>query len=196
VPVREGDAQELSTLLNEIIARGGTIAWEDPFEPELLARIMLTGPDVICCFVAAELAIDRIAWLPVTPDVRGFARRRCRHNHFCARRPNTTRSGLRPFRSHARGSWEKELCSYQRYYPRGQYRRSYLLQSAGLCRSQCQARSASQRRYLCGSCQQTLFFEIQYLTLGNLIFPVNDVIGTVQPLGAPRKRAANFVSTT
>ena len=59
-PVREGDAQELSTLLNEIIARGGTTAWEDPFEPERLARIMLTGPDVICCFVAAELAIDRL----------------------------------------------------------------------------------------------------------------------------------------
>jgi L-amino acid N-acyltransferase YncA len=59
-PVRESDAQELSTLLNEIIARGGTTAWQDPFEPELLARIMLTGPDVICCFVATEIAVDRL----------------------------------------------------------------------------------------------------------------------------------------
>jgi hypothetical protein len=41
------DAQELSILLNEIIARGGTTALEDPFEPHDLASAMLSGPDVI-----------------------------------------------------------------------------------------------------------------------------------------------------
>jgi GNAT superfamily N-acetyltransferase len=45
-PVGQMDAQELSTLLNEIIARGGTTALEDPFEPSALADAMLTGPDI------------------------------------------------------------------------------------------------------------------------------------------------------
>lgn len=53
-PVRDKDAQELALLLNEIIMRGGTTALEEPFDPDDLAETMLTGPDVICCFVAAE----------------------------------------------------------------------------------------------------------------------------------------------
>ncbi len=53
-PVREADARELSTLVNEIIALGGTTALEDPFETSALASSMLTGPDVICCFVASD----------------------------------------------------------------------------------------------------------------------------------------------
>ncbi len=59
-PVRQVDAEELSILLNEIIARGGTTALEDPFEPSDLARAMLTGPDVICCFVAAERSTGKL----------------------------------------------------------------------------------------------------------------------------------------
>jgi len=59
-PVGRMDAQELSTLLNEIIARGGTTALEDPFEPSALANAMLTGPDVICCFVASERSTGRL----------------------------------------------------------------------------------------------------------------------------------------
>jgi L-amino acid N-acyltransferase YncA len=59
-PVGEEDAPELATLLNEIIARGGTTALEEPFTADALARTMLTGPDVICCFVAADHATGRL----------------------------------------------------------------------------------------------------------------------------------------
>jgi RimJ/RimL family protein N-acetyltransferase len=59
-PVRETDASELATLLNEIISRGGTTALEEPFTPDALAGALLTGPDVICCFVAVERATSRL----------------------------------------------------------------------------------------------------------------------------------------
>lgn len=55
-PVRPADAAELAALLNAIIARGGTTAFEDPFTPEALAEQLLTGPQVICCFVAQDRA--------------------------------------------------------------------------------------------------------------------------------------------
>ncbi|MFC7475929.1 GNAT family N-acetyltransferase [Dankookia sp. GCM10030260] len=53
-PVQDLDAPALADLLNEIIARGGTTALEEPFTPRALADAMLTGPDVICCFVAQD----------------------------------------------------------------------------------------------------------------------------------------------
>lgn len=53
-PVQDGDAPVLADLLNGIIARGGTTALEAPFTPEALAEDMLTGPGVICCFVAED----------------------------------------------------------------------------------------------------------------------------------------------
>ena len=53
-PVQDEDAPVLADLLNEIIARGGTTALEAPFTPEALAEAMLTGPGVICCFVAQD----------------------------------------------------------------------------------------------------------------------------------------------
>lgn len=53
-PVREEDAPILATLLNEIIARGGTTALDEPLTASALADTMLTGPDVLCCFVAVE----------------------------------------------------------------------------------------------------------------------------------------------
>ena len=43
-PVRETDASELATLLNEIISRGGTTAMDEPFAPDALARALLIGP--------------------------------------------------------------------------------------------------------------------------------------------------------
>lgn len=52
VPVRAADAAELAGLLNEIIARGGTTAFETPFTPERLRDTYLIGPSVHCCFVA------------------------------------------------------------------------------------------------------------------------------------------------
>jgi L-amino acid N-acyltransferase YncA len=51
-PVRAQDAAELADLLNAIIARGGTTAFETPFTPEGLNQSYLTGPTVHCCFVA------------------------------------------------------------------------------------------------------------------------------------------------
>ena len=58
-PVRSADAPGLAELLNAIIARGGTTTLEDPFTPDALDRAYLTGPDVICCFVAVDPASGR-----------------------------------------------------------------------------------------------------------------------------------------
>ena len=55
-PVTDDDAPALAELLNAIIARGGTTALQEPFTPERLAQAYLTGPDVICCFVAVDAA--------------------------------------------------------------------------------------------------------------------------------------------
>lgn len=59
-PVRESDARELADLLNAIIRRGGTTALEDEFTPQALDRAYLTGPDVICCFVAVDRQTGRL----------------------------------------------------------------------------------------------------------------------------------------
>jgi hypothetical protein len=59
-PVWETDASELATLLNEIISRGGTTALEEPFAPDALARTLLIGPEVICCFVAVQRATNQL----------------------------------------------------------------------------------------------------------------------------------------
>ena len=53
-PVQDADAPVLAGLLNEVIARGGTTALEEPSTPEALAEGMLTGPEVTCCFVAQD----------------------------------------------------------------------------------------------------------------------------------------------
>jgi L-amino acid N-acyltransferase YncA len=55
-PARSDDAPGLADLLNRIIGQGGTTALEDPFTPEALDQAYLTGPDVICCFVAVDPA--------------------------------------------------------------------------------------------------------------------------------------------
>ena len=59
-PVSSSDAAELAELLNAIIARGGTTALETPYTPEHLDEVYLTGPDVLCCFVAVDEATGRI----------------------------------------------------------------------------------------------------------------------------------------
>jgi len=55
-----GDAAELTELLNAIIFKGGTTALEEPFTPERLAEAYLTGPNVLCCFVAVERRTGRL----------------------------------------------------------------------------------------------------------------------------------------
>lgn len=59
-PARSEDAAELADLLNAIIARGGTTALEEPYTPEGLDSAYLTGPDVICCFVAVHHETGRL----------------------------------------------------------------------------------------------------------------------------------------
>ena len=46
-PVRSEDAAALADLLNAIIAAGGTTALEEPFSPELLDEVFLTGPEAV-----------------------------------------------------------------------------------------------------------------------------------------------------
>ena len=53
-PAQDADVPALAGLLNEIIARGGTTAYERPFTTDDFANAMLTGPEVICSFVADD----------------------------------------------------------------------------------------------------------------------------------------------
>lgn len=58
--VAHADAAELTELLNAIIAKGGTTSLEEPFTTAQLDRAYLSGPDVLCCFVAVDVATGRI----------------------------------------------------------------------------------------------------------------------------------------
>ena len=44
----------MAALLNAIIARGGTTAYEDPFSAARIVELYLTEPAAICCFVAVD----------------------------------------------------------------------------------------------------------------------------------------------
>jgi L-amino acid N-acyltransferase YncA len=59
-PAEAADAEPLTELINAIIARGGTTALEEPYTPGKLNWIYLTGPDVICCFVALRAETGEI----------------------------------------------------------------------------------------------------------------------------------------
>ena len=48
------DVPALCALLNEIIAQGGTTAYEEPLTHDEFAEHFLTGPDVVSCFVAEQ----------------------------------------------------------------------------------------------------------------------------------------------
>lgn len=51
-PFVPGDEGPLTEILNDIIAAGGTTAYEVPFTPERLRAYHLDGPSVLCCHVA------------------------------------------------------------------------------------------------------------------------------------------------
>jgi hypothetical protein len=78
------DAPELTVLLNEIIRRGGTTAWEELFTADSLAKTMLIGPDVISCFVALSAQTGKLLGfhsllrihdgLPTICDITTFVR--------------------------------------------------------------------------------------------------------------------------
>jgi Sortase and related acyltransferases len=53
-PYAPGDEDALCVILNDIIAAGGTTAYEEPFTPERLRAYHLDGPNVLCCHVAVE----------------------------------------------------------------------------------------------------------------------------------------------
>ncbi len=53
-PAHGGDAPALCRLLNAIIRIGGTTAYETPLETAEFAEHFLTGPRVLCCFVAED----------------------------------------------------------------------------------------------------------------------------------------------
>jgi L-amino acid N-acyltransferase YncA len=78
------DASALADLLNEIIAAGGTTAYETPFTPETFADAHIDGPAVITSMIAEDgdgspmgfqilLASDKLA--PGWGDIGTFARR-------------------------------------------------------------------------------------------------------------------------
>ncbi|MFZ4382771.1 MAG: GNAT family N-acetyltransferase [Sandarakinorhabdus sp.] len=81
-PVAAGDAEQLAALLNAIIARGGTTAFETPFTPAHLSQSYLVGPTVHCCFVAeaggALLGFQTLGTQPFLPadigDIATFTR--------------------------------------------------------------------------------------------------------------------------
>jgi L-amino acid N-acyltransferase YncA len=77
------DAEELSTLINEVIARGGTTAHETPFTPQSFASHFLRGDEFVSCFKAVDQAgralgyqsLGYAAYLPQDwGDIGTFAR--------------------------------------------------------------------------------------------------------------------------
>ena len=83
-PTVRADAPALADLLNEIIAAGGTTAYETPFTPDAFADAHIDGPGVITSMIAEDedrrpmgfqilLASDKLG--PGWGDIGTFARR-------------------------------------------------------------------------------------------------------------------------
>ena len=83
-PTVRADAPALADLLNEIIAAGGTTAYETPFTPEAFADAHIDGAGVITSMIAEDgdgrpmgfqilLASDKLG--PGWGDIGTFARR-------------------------------------------------------------------------------------------------------------------------
>ena len=53
-PSVEADAPALAEVLNDIIAAGGTTAYETPFTPQALWQSSLGGAKVLCCHTVLE----------------------------------------------------------------------------------------------------------------------------------------------
>ncbi len=80
-PAAPEDAAELADLINEIIAIGGTTAWQTKFTPETFVEHYIAGPDCLSCFVAQTdrlygfQALGRNKELPADwGDIDSFAR--------------------------------------------------------------------------------------------------------------------------
>ncbi len=64
-PMMPEDVAEACRILNDIIAAGGTTAFEIPFSQALFAQSYLNGADKICCHVALDDqgAVAGFQWL-------------------------------------------------------------------------------------------------------------------------------------
>jgi L-amino acid N-acyltransferase YncA len=78
-PAHPADAAEMAALLNEIIALGGTTAYEDPFSPNDMDHHYISNPARISCTVAEEageiLGFQGLFWPddPADPFPEGWA---------------------------------------------------------------------------------------------------------------------------
>ena len=66
--VRPEDAQELADLINAIIERGGTTAFQQPFTAEALRDAYLIGPHMISAVVAVDPASGRLEGFQIIGD--------------------------------------------------------------------------------------------------------------------------------
>lgn len=91
-PFAAADATALATILNTVIAAGGTTAYQTPFTPDLLRAAHLDGPTVLCCHTGlldgvpvGFQCLNRVEYLPAgwgniatftrrMPPVRGAGR--------------------------------------------------------------------------------------------------------------------------
>ncbi|WP_282151277.1 GNAT family N-acetyltransferase [Ruegeria atlantica] len=83
-PMMPEDVAVACRILNEIIAIGGTTAFETPFSEALFAQVYLNGADKICCHVALDEqgAVAGFQWLGTNEnlpedcaDIATFTRR-------------------------------------------------------------------------------------------------------------------------
>ncbi len=80
-PATPDDAAELADLINEIIAIGGTTAWQTKFTPASFVEHYIAGPDCLSCVVAEAdrlygfQGLSRSKTLPANwADIGSFAR--------------------------------------------------------------------------------------------------------------------------
>ena len=66
--VRAEDAPELAELINAIIARGGTTAFEQPFTAEALRDTYLIGPQMVSAVAAVDGTSGRIEGFQILGD--------------------------------------------------------------------------------------------------------------------------------
>ena len=127
-PAVRADAAGLADLLNEIIAAGGTTAYETPFTPEAFADAHIDGAGVITSILAEDddgrpmgfqilLASDKLE--PGWGDIGTFARRGSTTRGigsalFAATRAAAVAAGLRAINATIRGDNTGGLAFYAR----------------------------------------------------------------------------------
>lgn len=71
-PAQPDDAADMTALLNEIIAIGGTTAYTTPFDEDYLLEKYIDLPELVCCHVAeidnAVLGFQWLRWGDIDQD--------------------------------------------------------------------------------------------------------------------------------